>query len=159
LPVLTEDDWELMLTNVSITTFVQNIPIGLKYYNNYTVATSTNNNEFVNKDGIYLSDIDRRSTDEYYHMPYCEKLESTDLIGYKNTDYVIESYDIEETGGATSKGYYYKHSNIANKSCYYCLVQRSLFNDEGLDEGEKEDHNKAKETAIARERYVSREFR
>ncbi len=147
LPVLTEDDWNHILRNVSIITFVQNLPIGMKYYNNYTIATSTSNKEYVNPDEIYLST--KSYSDGYYHMPYCEKLNDNNLIGYKNIDYVVESYDIEEI-----TNYYYKHSNIANQSCYYCLVQRSLYTEDKTDAKVE-----AYETALARERYVTHEFR
>ena len=37
LPKLTETDWDQILRNVSIITFIQNIPIGMKYYNNYAI--------------------------------------------------------------------------------------------------------------------------
>lgn len=145
LPILTETDWDHIFRNVSIITFVQNIPIGMKYYNNYAVATSTSNNEYVNPDGIYLS----RNGDEYYHMPYCEKLEGNSFIGYRNTDYALRSYEVSD-----EIKYYYRHKNLSNKECYYCLVQRSLYNENKTDEKEK-----AYNTALARERYVSHEFR
>ena len=148
LPVLTETDWDHILRNVSIITFVQNIPIGMKYYNNYAVATSTSNNEYVNPDGIYLSG----ESDEYYHMPYCEKMLGNNIIGYRNTDYTLRSYEVND-----EMKYYYRHENHANQECYYCLVQRSLYIESN---GEKRTRQeKAYKTALARERYVSHEFR
>lgn len=145
LPILTETDWDHILRNVSIITFVQNIPIGMKYYNNYAVATSTSNNEYVNPDGIYLS----RNGDEYYHMLYCDKLTGNDIIGYRNTDYTLRTYEIND-----EIKYYYRHENHANQECYYCLVQRSLYNESKTSEKEQ-----AYKTALARERYLSHEFR
>lgn len=47
LPVLTDDDWEQVFSNISMITFFQGVPIGLKYYNNYAIATSTDNREYV----------------------------------------------------------------------------------------------------------------
>lgn len=47
LPVLTDDDWEQAFSNISMITFFQGVPIGLKYYNNYAIATSTDNREYV----------------------------------------------------------------------------------------------------------------
>ena len=153
LPKLTETDWDQVLTNVSIITFIQNIPIGMKYYNNYAIATSTSNKEYVDPDEIYLNASDGDS--EYYHTPYCEKLGKNDLIGYRSIDYVQKSYiENDETK------YYYRHSNTgdaidANQACYYCLVQRSLYNEEKINEV-KEKKEKAYNTAMARERYVAR---
>lgn len=145
LPILTETDWDHIFRNVSIITFVQNMPIGMKYYNNYAVATSTSNKEYVNPDGIYLSG----DGDEYYHMPYCYKLFGNKIIGYRNTDYALRSYEVND-----KIKYYYRHENLANQECYYCLVQRSLYNEDKTLEKEK-----AYKTALARERYVSHEFR
>jgi len=146
LPVLTETDWDNVLRNVSIITFVQNIPIGMKYYNNYAIATSTGNKEYTNPDEIYLTS----SSDTYYHLPYCSHFNANDsIMGYKNIDYVIQSYEGEDE----TNNYYYKHSNIANEACYYCLVQRDLYNDEGLSDDEWNKHEKAYKIALARERY------
>lgn len=47
LPVLADDDWEQAFSNISMITFFQGVPIGLKYYNNYAIATSTDNREYV----------------------------------------------------------------------------------------------------------------
>lgn len=152
LPVLSETDWDQILTNVSIITFVQNIPIGMKYYNNYAIATSTSNKEYVDPDEIYLSTSD----DKYYHLPYCKHLTSTDgLIGYRSIDYKVKSYEKKnETTEETTPYYYYKHNNnINNEECYYCLVQRSSYNEE-ISDAKKT----AYETALAREKYAARKI-
>lgn len=152
LPVLSETDWDQILRNVSMITFVQNLPIGMKYYNNYVVATSTINKEYVNPDEIYLN-----GSDGYYHMPYCKKLTGTSLIGYRNTDYVIKSY----TEGEETK-YYYKHNidaSTTRQACYYCIVQRDLFEGYKEDSDEGKAHNRAYQTALSRERYITHEFR
>ena len=149
LPELTETDWDQILRNVSIITFVQNIPIGMKYYNNYAIATSTVNKEYVDPDEIYLN----ANGDNYYHMPYCTHLDTNNLIGYRSIDYVQKSYGTEETK------YYYKHSKNGtinvDQACYYCLVQKSLYEKENnADRLEKKET--AYNTALARERYVAR---
>lgn len=153
LPVLSETDWDQILTNVSIITFVQNIPIGMKYYNNYAIATSTSNKEYVDPDEIYLSTSD----DKYYHLPYCDHLTSIDgLIGYRSIDYKVKSYEEkDETTEEKTPHYYYKHgdNNNANQECYYCLVQRSSYNEKSNDAKKT-----AYETALARERYAARKI-
>lgn len=153
LPKLTETDWDQVLTNVSIITFIQNIPIGMKYYNNYAIATSTVNKEYVDPDEIYLNASNGDS--EYYHTRYCSKLGENDLIGYRSIDYVQKSYTEKNASGNDETKYYYRHSNgdaiDANQACYYCLVQRSLYEENKTDKKEK-----AYNTALARERYVAR---
>ena len=152
LPKLTETDWDQILRNVSIITFIQNIPIGMKYYNNYAIATSTMNKEYVDPEEIYLN----AAGDEYYHMPYCKHLEKTkNMIGYRSIDYVQKSYTLKEKSGENETKYYYKHSNTktinVNQACYYCLVQKSLY-----EENKTSDKTDAYNTALARERYVAR---
>ena len=146
LPVLTETDWDQILDNISIITFVQGIPIGMKYYNNYAIATSTSNKEYVDPDEIYLNAGDV-SADSYYHLPYCKEIDSSlDLKGYRSIDYRIKSYkDGDEVK------YYYRHDNISKEECYYCLVQRSLY-EKDIDDEKKA----AYETALAREKYAAR---
>ena len=150
LPILAETDWGHILRNVSIVTFVQGMPMGLKQYNNYAVATSTLNKEYVDPNEIYLSDISDDNTDEYYHMPYCEKLKNESFVGYRNIDYVAKAYQ-EKDGEDIKNKYYYKHENDASQACYYCLVQKSLY-----EEDRNENKIDAYETALARERYIAK---
>ena len=153
LPKLTETDWDQILRNVSIITFIQNIPIGMKYYNNYAIATSTMNKEYVDPEEIYLNATD----DNYYHMPYCKYFEKTEnMIGYRSIDYVQKSYTQKKATGEDETKYYYKHSDTTrainvNQACYYCLVQKSLY-----EKNKTLDKIKAYNTALARERYVAR---
>ncbi len=159
LPVMTEDDWNQILRNVSMITFVQNMPIGMKYYNDYVVATSTANKEYVNPDEIYLisndSGSDNNST-RYYHKPYCDKLVGTQLIGYRNIDFVAQKFSIGD-----DEIYYFKHiyNNVPKQACYYCIVQRELFSSGGLSDSKLESHKKAYNYALARERYAMHNFR
>ena len=152
LPKLTETDWDQILRNVSIITFIQNIPIGMKYYNNYAIATSTMNKEYVDPEEIYLN----ATGDNYYHMPYCKYFEKTEnMIGYRSIDYVQKSYTQKKATGEDETKYYYKHSDTGvinvNQACYYCLVQKSLY-----EKSKTSDKIKAYNTALARERYVAR---
>lgn len=157
LPELSETDWDQVLRNVSIITFVQGIPIGLKYYNNYAIATSTANKEYVNPDEIYLN-----GSDGYYHLPGCTKIEGDNIIGYRNIDYKIRSYNDTNSHNLDDENtkYYYKHNITTNyndttrQECYYCLVQRDLYSYEF-----DEQRDLAYKTALARERYNNRETR
>lgn len=157
LPKLTETDWDQILKNVSIITFIQNIPIGMKYYNNYAIATSTVNKEYVDPDEIYLNATDGEYQ-EYYHKPYCKKLGQNDLKGYRSIDYLQQSYEYKNPDtNETETAYYYKHTKAEagkqdlNQACYYCLVQPSLYEEVKIPEKET-----AYDTALARERYIAR---
>ena len=148
LPILGEADWDQILRNVSVIAFVQNIPIGLKTYNNYAIATSTSNKEYVDPDKIYLS----VAGDEYYHLPYCSQITGDNMIGYRSIDYIAKSY--EENN---KSNYYFLHSNNSYQADYYCLVQHSLYQKESKKD-RLQVQKKVYQTALARERYVAHSF-
>lgn len=155
LPQLSYDEWEQALSNISIIAFMQGMPIGLKYYNNYAIATSTLNKEFVDPDELYFAGKD----DEYYHQRQCEQATGSDYVGYRSIDYVTKSYE-KSDNGTTSTKYYYPHANSTNSEleCYYCLVNRSTYK---TGNKEKEWNNSPYNSwtdsyynALARERYM-----
>lgn len=129
LPQLSYDEWEQALSNISIIAFMQGMPIGLKYYNNYAIATSTLNKEFVDPDELYFAGKD----DQYYHQRQCEQATGSDYVGYRSIDYVAKSYE-KSDNGTTSTYYPHAHADVSNRSiysvleCYYCLVNRSTYN-------------------------------
>lgn len=152
LPQLTYDEWEQALSNISIIAYMQGMPIGLKYYNNYTIATSTLNKEYVDPDELYFAGTD----DQYYHQRNCEQVTGSDYVGYRSIDYVAKSYE----EGDTTK-YYYPHveskeseeseessTTYAELECYYCLVNRSTYKATNSDDWTNSYYN-----ALARERY------
>ena len=152
LPELTETDWDQILTNVSVITFVQNIPIGLKYYNNYAIATSTVNKEYVDPNEIYLY-TEQDTSDEYYHKPYCKELGTDNLIGYRSIDFIQKSYKYKIGENEETK-YYYRHQEDVTQSCYNCLVQSALYEENKVTEKETSYY-----TALARERYIARRIK
>ena len=90
MPVLKETEWDRILNNVSIVTFMEGMKCGLKYYNNYAIVTSTNNEISIDDNEIYyvprvknsyneLNSIDDKSkvqnnTIETAHRIDCEDL-------------------------------------------------------------------------------------
>lgn len=54
MPILNDVEWDKILSNVSIVTFMQGMNCGLKYYNNYAIVSSTNNEISVTEDEIYF---------------------------------------------------------------------------------------------------------
>lgn len=160
LPQLSYDEWEQALSNISIIAFMQGMPIGLKYYNNYAIATSTLNKEFVDPDELYFAGKD----DQYYHQRQCEQATGSDYVGYRSIDYVAKSYETENATGEKTTNYYYLHdhnqTNDTNSKleCYYCLVNRSTYNAENKaswsDENPYRSWTDSYYNALARERYM-----
>ena len=158
LPQLSYDEWEQALSNISIIAFMQGMPIGLKYYNNYAIATSTLNKEFVDPDELYFAG----TGDQYYHQRQCEQATGSDYVGYRSIDYVAKSYETENEAGGKATNYYYLHDhdgdNNSELECYYCLVNRSTYK---TGNKEKEWNNSPYNSwtdsyynALARERYM-----
>lgn len=162
LPQLTYDEWEQALSNISIIAYMQGMPIGLKYYNNYTIATSTLNKEYVDPDELYFAGT---GEDPYYHQRECDKTNDSNYVGYRSIDYVAKSYETtnSETGNKQTN-YYYPHDSDSNTNaeleCYYCLVNRSTYSDTGTGIWTNNPYSSWTDSyynALARERYMQLE--
>lgn len=160
IPQITYVDWEHLFENVSMLTFVQGIPIGLKDYNNYTIATSKFNREYVNPKGIYLS-----GEDQNYHYPFCNKVQNVQYTGYRSVEYILKNFTNESKG--VKDLLYYEHdeknNNKSELACYYCLVNSENY-EQLKDDGTDPDiqtkiyyQTKAYTEALARERYSQKE--
>ena len=166
LQVLTDSDWDQVFSNISLITFFQGVPIGLKYFNNYAIATSTTNREYVDPDQIYLS-----GEDPNYHRVYCAKCE--DYIhknpiykGYRSVEYILREFKRYDKNniqiGETI--YYYQHDKYddatntnSQTACYYCIVNKENFI-ETTNEYMIYLQTKAYNEALARERYYQKEI-
>lgn len=121
MPVFTEEDWDKLVNNISVATFMQGIPIGAKYYNNYCIITNNKNKEFVSKDSIYIITDDNsngilENEDEAHIASSMDVVDNKKKViaAYKNSDFEIQTF---EYNGETYA--YYPH---ANSKCYDCLV-------------------------------------
>lgn len=148
LPELSDEDWEQITSNVSLVAFFQGANIGLKTYNNYVVASSTDNNEFVGEDSIVFLDTD----DVFHHKYGCSNAKTTIGTGgaYKTVDIKAQSF---------KNGFYYKHTEYNNaspqeasygiKQCLYCIVNRNKMKNTSSSSWKEIYY-----TALARERYI-----
>ena len=74
IPVLSEEDWNVVLNNFSVISYLQGLPIGFKTYNSYSVCPLASNNLYVNKNDIYYKGSDN-DKNKYYHSEDCNKIE------------------------------------------------------------------------------------
>lgn len=148
LPKISENDWEQALSNISIITFMQGMKTGLKTYNNYSIVTSTENNEFVSEDSIYYLD----NGNQFYHRFGCSEATGGIKGAYKNTDFKLQTYYDKNN----DLQYYYKHTNGNNplKECFNCIVNRNKINTLNENELNNSNFNLIKTVALARERYI-----
>lgn len=164
LPKFSEQDWDKILHNICFVSFMQGLPIGAKYYNNYVVITNDKNKEFVSEDAIYI--IDGQGN---YHQPGCQALLEgtlepeayTNMQGYSNINFVIQHLTVSED----DVHHFYLQDN--KYGCYQCIVNAQYLYDideiiagnvtpiEGhhVDNTRLQQVRKAYLTALARERY------
>ncbi len=147
IPELSDEDWEQALSNISMITFFQGVKVGLKTYNNYSIVTSSENNECVGEDSLYFV----QDHDEYYHRRGCSKcVQPIDI--YRNTEFKVQSY-IAKDGDVK---YYYEHNyrdggrENGTYKCFDCIVNRNNMQYEEFDNIAGGYYL----TALARERYI-----
>lgn len=152
LPKLTDSDWEQLFSNISLITFFQGVPIGLKTYNNYSIATSTTNREYVEPGELYFS-----GADPNYHRVFCEKCQNITYTGYRSVEYVQKEFNKGE-----GNIYFYQHDNIkddnsnSETACYYCTINKANYkqtSDKNIAYSQAKSYNEA----LARERYYQKE--
>ena len=145
MPVLTETDWDNVLKNVTMVTFMQGIKIGQKMYNNYAIVNSTINKQYISEDLILF--IDKNDDESYYHRIDCPELNGKEIIGYKNVDYRVVTNIDKYTDEKTITW------NKENQACYYCIISGN-YNKVDLTKAndESDKRNKALNTALAREK-------
>lgn len=125
MPIFTEEDWDKLVNNITIATFMQGLPIGAKYFNNYCIITNNKNKEIVTKDSIYIITRDNTNLEEN-HLNEVHRASSIDVINnkkdviaaYKNIDFEMQTVVINEG----NERYFYPH---ANNKCYECMVNIS----------------------------------
>ena len=145
MPKLSEEDWEKIYNNISVTTFFQGKRIGLTKYNGYCVLNSTNSSEYVNPNLMYFID-----NTGYYHDIRCDQCGDT-LTGYK-----IGSFGNKKVTDSDGNVFYqYEHNELA---CYSCIngninTTKSVYS--YIDSLHDDDDMKkiAYCTSLARERY------
>lgn len=145
MPKLKEDEWDKILNNISIISFLQGLNIGGKVYNGYSIVTNTKNKEVVSEDSIYIV-----TDDNYYHKPTETDLESKNIVsGVFNIDLERKSRTISMTAK-----YFYPNTALAS---YASVVNQTEVEepDNIYDYMESKGGELAKAyfTALGRERY------
>ena len=145
MPELKETEWERLIENVSMITFMQGLHLGNKYYNGYSLITCDKNKEYINTDAIYY--VDEGHSDAYYHRIDCLEMKpGVTYKGYKNTEFevTIEDYDLrlanERKYNLNKRGEYL--------ACYYCIINSNYNGTLGTTNAEKEKRLQEKYNAI-----------
>ena len=122
MPVMQNEEWEKILNNVSIVSFMQGYNCGLKTYSNYKIVSSTNNEISVSPREIYYVEKTNFSNENAeYHRIDCPKLFGIDkdttnsYIAFLSKEV---KYDKIYDKANTQLPYKYDHKNLA---CYECI--------------------------------------
>ena len=156
MPKLKEDEWDKILNNISVISFMQGLNIGNKVYNGYAIVTNNNNEEVVTENSIYIAKKD--TTNPTYYSIFKKDLENS--IKEDSSNYIgIFNMDLQRKSKETSLGtfYYYPKLFYADyNSVVYQTDIEDLKNYNGNIYQYMEDRlNLAKVyyTALGRERY------
>ena len=135
MPVLSTEEWNQIINNVSIVSFMQGFKCGLSVYNNYKVVSSTNNEFMPIEENMYFIPIDNfNDTNSIAHRINCEKLDkdAEKYLAFTSKDL---KYDKIYDKNSKLAPYKYDHRNY---SCYDCIVDGNhsgynLFDNKTLD--------------------------
>lgn len=140
MPAISENEWNKILTNISMVSFVQGMPIGFKTYNNYAIVTSTNNQMYVSEDSIYyVENKESETTEDKHHAVNCTEIEAAaeTVTGYPSTEfdmytvnYLTEGFikDNSSSSGIEywpEKDHYLSFFRHQSLDCYDCIVNKN----------------------------------
>lgn len=118
MPKLLDEDWDKIMNNISIISFLQGIHIGGKIYNGYSIIANTKNEDIVMPDSIYILDKNENT----FHRVTAGDVPTTNIVGIYNVN--LERRSIEnDSGGIT---YYFPAFFINDDGKYATLSYNSI---------------------------------
>ena len=108
MPELKETEWDKIINNVSLISFMQGLPLKNKFYKGYSVVTNIQSREFVDPDEIYII-----QGNQYHKITWTNYTQEPITGVYRNIDFNEKKFS------ETSSKYYLPHSEIA---CYESIV-------------------------------------
>lgn len=148
MPIMKQSEWDQILNNISIVSFMQGMDCGLKQYNNYAVVSSSNNEIMTTPENIYYTDMNEFNDEaSEYHKYNCKKVfnkveklknDGTDIKNLeKRMSFTSKEvkYDKISTR-STVIPYRYDHKNLA---CYECINDGNYKGENIFESGGEED--------------------
>ena len=155
MPELKEDEWDKLLNNISIISFMQGLSIGGKIYNGYSIVNNNKNEELVTEESIYII-----SDDGNYYRPTSTEFTTggkTAVMGAWNIDFERKGIEelVDASNGTYNMVYYYPRIELGD---YNSIVTQTGTNSTSeiitYIAGTSNDQlKKAYYTALGRERY------
>lgn len=131
MPVISDSEWEQILTRVSIVSFMQGLNCGMKTYNNYAIASSTNNELTVIPTEIYYTYKEEYNSSDVtseYHKIDCDNLLSSydDGSDRQYISFTSKEVKYDKIYNKESGTYIYDHRNMG---CYRCAIASNYLKD------------------------------
>ena len=121
MPVISNEQWEEILSHVSMVSFMQGYSCGLKKYSNYMIVSSTNNEISITPEHIYYVEKSKFNDEaSEYHKLNCPKFVENDKPDTEYISFLSKEvkYDKIYDKTNTEMPYKYDHKNLA---CYDCI--------------------------------------
>ncbi len=119
MPKLKEDEWDKVVNNISVISFLQGLNIGGKIYNGCSIITNSKNQEVVKEDSIYIV----TGNGEYHRANSNDLIEKDNIVeGVLDIDFERKSY----SGNNGQTEYYYPKPNIM--ASYTSIVNQTNVN-------------------------------
>ena len=139
MPKLKETDWDTIMNNISIISFLQGINIGGKVYNGYSVINNNKNLDVVTEDSIYIKNGDAISR------------VTEDNLTVNPSTIGIFNINLERKSGENSSGQTNYYFPVVGTLSYDSIVTQN--NVKSLKDALTGDLAKIYYTALGRERY------
>lgn len=165
LPELKEEEWDFIINNISLISFVQGIDIGGKLYEGYSIINNTETNEVVQEENIYILGKDKsyhRVGDRYLEENNGDKIgvDSGEIqvpvhsAGRANLDFEKQKIikDEETRYYYPLKDFYGSYNSIITQNNVTTYEDIYKYIEEKKGEGNR-NLAKAFYTALGRERY------
>lgn len=142
LPILKDSEWDKILSNVSILSFMQGMKCGLKVYNNYALVCSNNNEISVTPSEIYyVPDIPETLADgsiintniEDNYPETAHRIDCPDLLDAEHyISFKSKEVKYDKLYSKLSGKYEYDHKVYTD---YKCLVDSNYISINGVTRG------------------------
>lgn len=158
MPELKEEEWDLVMDNISLITFIQGLNIGGKIYNGYAIVNNTENNEVVHEESIYILGDDykyHRINDRDLHFNTNIYYDGTNQIAINSTGRSNLDFNRKTITNDTGTRFYYPLKNHY-ASYTSVVIQNNMERYEDIYEYVNSKDVKIKTafyTALGRERY------
>ena len=171
MPKLSEEEWDSIIHNISLISFLQGLPIGGKIYNGYSIVTNSESKEVVLENNIYILGNNKDGKNQYYKIGdygLSNEESGTDKVTINAGVYAGGGSSIQSAGrinvefergtlissDGTKRFYYYPLTN--NNASYNSVVMQNNVNtyDDIYEyvNGQSNELKQAFYTALGRER-------